>query len=939
MPEKSDKEAKESVVQKPEVKAESKPAKPESKPESKEKDEGTDIQFQLARIKALAIRLAQEPKLWQGLLIAAGFISFALFFPFYGILLPLIALILFIVGYHHPIAGTVLSFICILPAVSYQTPIFSWLFLLAIGLVFFFVFNNWYIIAALLFMISAPFVPEPMNLIFGPLTILIFAFTAMQLGSKKSLYVIPITFYLVLLLSAVWNVHNSAFLVVSDHSFVSNKAFIPVKYEPELLSIAREIPDAIANMFSPEVAKEVGTLVSLWGEATANLFFNDVGLIQIVIWSIVFYGVAYLPIIFYGKNSQFVSSLVLLALIPVHFVMSELARQDPNLMVIPGVIFTIAVFFVLDKYNIKVTREEEIVAETKKGLYGIPGLVDLSVSKSGPQSLDDVGDYDVTKAEIKESILLPFHHGELSVLYGIKPPKGILLFGPPGTGKTLLMSAMAKELRMNFYYVKVSDILGQYLGESEKNISKLFDVARKNAPVVLFFDEIDAIGKKRDYSGFSDADQTVARALSTLLAEMDGMKEKEQIIVVAATNVPNQLDPALLRPGRFDKIIYMPPPDAKGREAIFKTLTKKLPLDKDVDFSKLAKMTERFTGADIMNVTLEAARKAAPNALQKGKVVPITMDDFVSVIKQVKPSVTYEMLEDYNKFRNDFERRAMREEIKPVEERVITWDDVIGMEEVKKVLTEAIELPLLHEDEMKELNIQPIKGILLFGPPGTGKTFVVKAASHELNAKFISLTPSDLSRYGYENAVRLIRETFSRARENAPSIIFIDELESIAPSRDLYSSKITEDIVAEILQQMDGLKDLKNVILIGATNKPTMIDPALLRPGRLDKIIFVSPPQKDARVRLFKYYLKEVAGADKVDYEKLAEESEGFTPADIASVCQEVKMIILRKKVAGQEMQVNTEMVLDILLSRNPSVTVDLLKDYLKFVKEYGERR
>ena len=904
-----------------------------------ESKEGTDMQFQLAKIKALSIKLAQEPKLWQGLLIATGFISFALFFPFYGILLPLIALITFIVGYHHPIAGTVLSFLFILPAVSYQTPIFSWLFLLAIGLVFFFVFNNWYIIAALLFMISAPFAPEPFNIIFGPLTILVFAFTSMQLGSKKSLYVIPITFYLILLLSALWNVHNSAFLTLSDSSFVRNKAFIPTKYEPDTLMIVRAIPEAIGEMFSPEIAMSVGTLVSLWGEATLDLFFNDVGLIQIVLWSLVFYGVAYLPIIFYGKNSQFVSSLVLLALIPVHLVMSELAGQEPNLLIVPGVFLTIAVFYILDKYNIKVSREEEIVAESKKGLYGIPGLVDLSVSKSGPQSLDDVGNYEATKAEIRESILMPLRHGELSVLYGIKPPKGILLFGPPGTGKTLLMSALAKELRMNFYYVKVSDILGQYLGESEKNISKLFDAARKNAPVVLFFDEIDAIGKKRDYSGFSDADQTVARALSTLLAEMDGMKEKEQIIVVAATNIPNQLDPALLRPGRFDKIIYMPPPDAKGREEIFKTLTKKLPLADDVDFSKLAKMTERFTGADIMNVCLEAARKAAPNALQKGKVVPITMEDFVSVIKQVKPSVTYEMLDDYNKFRNDFERRAVREEIKPIEERVVTWEDVIGMEDVKKILTEAIELPLLHEDEMKKLNVKPIKGILLFGPPGTGKTFVVKAASHELNAKFISLTPSDLSRYGYENAVKLIRETFNRARENAPSIIFIDELESIAPSRDLYSSKITEDIVAEILQQMDGLKDLKNVILIGATNKPTMIDNALLRPGRFDKIIFVSPPQKEARVKLFKYHLKELTGAEKIDYEKLAEESEGFTPADIASVCQEVKMIVLRKKIAGEEIQVDTEMVLDILLTRNPSVTVDLLKDYLKFVKEYGERR
>ncbi|MEM3369745.1 MAG: AAA family ATPase [Candidatus Micrarchaeia archaeon] len=902
--------------------------------------DGTELKFQLARIKAIGTKIAQNPQFWQGLLISGGFISFALFFPFYGMLLPLIAIALFIIGYHHPIFGTVASFLCILPAVSYQVPVFSWLFLLAIGLVFFLVFNNWYIIAALLFMISAPFAPQPYNLILGPLTVLVFAVTSLYLGSKKTLYVLPVTFYLILLLSAFWNVQNSAFLTLSSHSFVTNRALIPSKYEPEMLVLAGEIPKAIGNMFSPDVMREVNTLISIWGQATMDLFFADTGLLQIIAWSIVFFLLAYLPIILYGKWSQFVPSLVLLALIPIHFISSELSGTEFNLMIIPSVALTIGVMWILDSYNIKLTKEEEIVAEQKKGLFGIPGLTDLSVSKSGPKSLDEVGNYDSTKAEIKESILMPLRHGELSVLYGIRPPKGILLFGPPGTGKTLLMSALAKELRMHFYYVKTSDILGQYLGESEKNISKLFDVARKNAPVVLFFDEIDSIGKKRDFSGYGESDQTVARALSMLLAEMDGMKEKEQVIVVAATNIPHQLDPALLRPGRFDKIIYMPPPDAKGREAIFKTVTKNLPLSDDVDFEKLAKMTERFTGADIANVCIEAARKAAPSAMEKGKVVPITMEDFVSVIKSVKPSTTFEMLDDYQKFRNDFERRTMREEIKPVEERVVTWADVIGMEDIKKALTEAIELPLLHEDELKKYNIQPIKGILLFGPPGTGKTYVVKAASHELNAKFISLTPSDLSRYGYENAVKLIRETFNRARENAPAVIFIDELESIAPSRDIYASKITEDIVSEILQQMDGLKNLKNVILVGATNKPSMIDNALLRPGRLDKIFFVGPPNEKDRAKHFQYHLKGVPGSETIDYEKLAEETEGFTPADIASICQEAKMQVVKSKISGQEeIPVTTEMVLEIISERTPSVTVPMLKEYIQFVKEYGERR
>ena len=925
----------------PEIKTEAEqPKKALEKETAVAEPKESDFQFQIARLKAIGIKLAQQPQLWRGLLIAGGFLSFALFFPFYGLLLPLLALIVFVVGYHHPIFGVILSFLCILPAISYQVPVFAWLFLVLVGMVFFLVFNNWYVIAALLFVVSAPFAPEPFNLLLGPLTILVLAVSSLALGSRKSLYVLPVTFYLILMLSVFWSAHNSAFLTISENTFASDSSLIPSKYEPSTLAIMGQIPDSISDLFSYEVIREVNAIISVWGEGTMNLFFSDAGLLQIILWSIVFYAVAYLPIVLYGKWSQFVPSLVLIALIPIHFISSELSGLDPDLMVIPAVALTVGVMWVLDNYNIKITKEEEIVAESKKGLYGIPGLSDLSVSKSGPQSLDEVGNYDSTKKEIKESIMMPLHHGELSVLYGIRPPKGILLFGPPGTGKTLLMSALAKELRMNFYYVKTADILGQYLGESEKNIAKLFDVARKNSPVVLFFDEIDSIGKKRDSSGYGESDQTVARALSTILTEMDGMKEKEQIIVVAATNVPNQLDPALLRPGRFDKIIYMPPPDAKGREAIFKTVMKKLPIAKDVDFAKLAKGTERFTGADIVNIVLEAARKAAPNAMKNGKVIPIAMADFTSVIKSIKPSTTFEMLEEYDRFRRDFERRAVREDIKPIEEKVVTWDDVVDMEDVKKVLTEAIEMPLLHEEEMKKYNVQPIKGILLFGPPGTGKTLVVKAASHELNARFISLTPSDISRYGYENAVRLVKDTFNRAKENAPAVIFIDELESITPSRDLYASKVTEDIVSEILQQLDGLKTLKNVILVGATNKPSMIDTALLRPGRLDKIIFVGPPAGKGRADLFRYHLKGIQGMESVDYDSLVEETEGFTPADIASICQEAKMRLLKAKISGEgEMPVTTEMLVKIASGRMKSVTVQMLKEYLQFVREYGERR
>ncbi len=904
-------------------------------------EKGTSNQFRFAQLRAFVLTLLQMSQLWNAVLISLGFLSFVLFFEFYSLLLPLLLIIVFVVSYHNPIFGTILSFVLILPAVSYQTPALAWLFLVAIGFMLFKVFENWYLIAAVMALVSAPFAPSepiPFNLLLGPAVIPILTFSALHLGSKKTLFLIPVAVFLILLLSVIWQSHNASFLTVGTHIFSSSSLLKPQNAAPDIVDLLGGIGEAVANLFSFEVFADVNLSISIVSEGILNLFFADVGLIQIILWSLVFYGIAYLPLFFHGKYSQFVPSLVLILLIPIHFISAEFSGVDPNFEVVVPVFVTISVMFLLDRFGVKITREEEIVAETKRGMFGIPGLVDLSVSQTGPASMSEIGNYDSTKKEIQESILMPLRHRELTLVYGVRPPKGILLFGPPGTGKTLIMSAMAKELRMPFYYVKCSDILDSEFGKSEKNIAELFKIARKNSPCILFFDEIDSIGKKREF--YAGGDDVVARILSSLLTEIDGMKEKEQVIVVAATNTPNLLDHALLRPGRLDKIIYQPPPDEKGREAIFNIYLKKLPLDKSVDIKKLAKMTERFTGADIANVVIEAARVAAPAAVEKGKIIPLKMEDFTSVLKTLKSSVTYEMLEDYEKFRIDFERRAVKEEIKPTEERVITWNDVIGLDDVRKILTEAIELPLLHEEKLKEYKVRPAKGLLLFGPPGTGKTLIVKAASHELKATFISISPSDMSRHGYEGGVRLIKDTFNRARENAPSVVFIDELESIAPSREAYASKITEEIVSELLQQMDGLKDLKNVMLVGATNKPSLIDKALLRPGRLDKIIFVGPPNKEGRAKLFKHNLDGIKGIDKIEYDKIADETEGFTGADISSICQEVKLKLVRAKIAGEpEPEVTTQTILDVAENRTRSVTVQMLKEYLSFVKEYGERR
>ncbi|MFH1222088.1 MAG: AAA family ATPase [Candidatus Micrarchaeota archaeon] len=473
---------------------------------------------------------------------------------------------------------------------------------------------------------------------------------------------------------------------------------------------------------------------------------------------------------------------------------------------------------------------------------------------------------------------------------------------------------------------------GIFAHNSEKNIAEAFDNARKHAPTILFFDEIDSIGKKRDASG---TDEVTPRVLSTLLQEMDGaVKSKSHVIVIGTTNVPNQLDPALLRPGRFDKIIYMHLPDAPARKDIFMKITKNLPLADDVDFSMLAKKTDRFSGADIKNVVNESKRIAAKSAEKKGSVVPITMADFLAVLRLVKPSTGFEQLEVYEKFRMDFERSVIGVAKPEEEKKELTWSQVAGMEDVKKALLETIQLPLLHEEMMKKFSVKPSKGILLFGPPGTGKTLLVRAAANELNVSFQTLSGADLSKEGPFKATGIIKEAFNRAKENTPAILFVDEIETFAPARGMSSS----EVVGQFLTEMDGTRELKGVVVIGATNMPELVDKALLRPGRFDKIFYIPPPDAATRKEIFKIHLVEFAKG--VDLQQLADATEGFSGADIASICQEAKMAALREKLAGKENpKIKTGQVQDIIAVRKPSITPPMLRTYENFLEKYGERR
>lgn len=546
---------------------------------------------------------------------------------------------------------------------------------------------------------------------------------------------------------------------------------------------------------------------------------------------------------------------------------------------------------------------------------------------------NQIGGYEQLKQEISDSVLVPLQKSDVTRAYGVEPPRGLLLFGPPGCGKTLMMKALAQTLKANFYYVKTSDIVSKWYGESEKRVTEVFSLARSTAPSVLFFDEIDSIAKKRDLYG---SDDTTPRLLSLMLAEMDGLeKEDAPLLIVGATNKPDMLDQAILRPGRFDRVIYVSPPDRKARESIFRVHLEGKPLAEDLDFAKLAAMSERFSGADIRNVIQITAVELAKKAMKGGTLPPVTMKELADVMATYKPSIALQTLEDYERLRLDFERRVSRteEELKPS----VTFADIGGLDKVKQLLMETIELPFKHPELMAKYGLESPKGILLFGPPGCGKTLLARAAAGSLNIAFLTVSGAELAQKSEKDAAVAVREIFYRARENTPSMIFIDEIESLASSRGATSSSETKS-VSQLLIEMDGMKDLRDVVVLAATNKPQWIDAALLRPGRFDKVIYIPPPDTDARRAIFRVCVGKSPSL-ALDYDKLAESTSGFSGADISAIVKESKMTAVRDSLRGMRHdEITMQDLSDVIKRARPSITKESLQECQKFLETYGER-
>ncbi len=548
--------------------------------------------------------------------------------------------------------------------------------------------------------------------------------------------------------------------------------------------------------------------------------------------------------------------------------------------VIPIPMFGITLNFLVVQVNphgvVKVTKETDFVVKKEP--------VSESLVKIGDVHYEDIGGLKGEVAKIREMVELPIRYPELFERLGIEPPKGVLLYGAPGTGKTLLAKAVANESDANFITISGPELVSKFVGESEEKLRQIFKEANEKAPSIIFMDEIDAIAPKREEA----TNEVERRMVSQLLTLMDGMSHRGQVIVLGATNRPDAIDPALRRPGRFDREIEIAIPDRKAREEILQIHTRNMPIDKDVVISELAAITHGYTGADITALVREAAmatlRGLLPRLLDVKSIpneilldLKVTKSDFFEALKAVRPS-------------------ALREVF--VERPNVHWDDIGGIEKVKEEIREAVELPLKHPEMFEKVGIRPVKGVLLVGTPGTGKTLLAKAVATEREANFISIKgPEILSKFVGESE-KTVREVFRKAMQAAPCIIFIDEIDSIAKARggENGDSGVGERVVDTLLTEMDGLQELKNVMVLAATNRPEDMDPAMLRPGRFDKIIQIPMPDSETRLKIFQVHTKKMPLDKTVSLEDLANDTENYTGAEIENICREAGMNAIRNK-------------------------------------------
>jgi transitional endoplasmic reticulum ATPase len=569
-----------------------------------------------------------------------------------------------------------------------------------------------------------------------------------------------------------------------------------------------------------------------------------------------------------------------------------------------------------------------VVSSTKpNGIVQITADTQIKISKEAIQediisrvAYEDIGGLKDELKRVREIIELPLKHPELFDRLGIEPPKGVLLHGPPGTGKTLIAKAVATESGASFFSIQGPEIMNKYYGQTEENLRKKFQEAEESLPAIIFIDEIDSIAPKRD----DVKGEVERRVVAQLLTLMDGLEEKGRLIVIAATNRVDHIDAALRRPGRFDREIEIGVPDGASRIEILQVHTRNMPLHKNVNLELLSDMTHGFVGADLAALSREGAMKALRRYLPdidldkpiEAKVlqkIEVRMEDFKEALKEIEPSTMREVLMEIPR---------------------VKWEEIGGLNEVKQKLIETVEWPLTDPAAFKNIGIQPPRGVLLFGPPGTGKTLLAKAVATETKANFISIKgPEVLSKWVGESE-KAVREIFKKARQVAPCIIFLDEIDALAPRRSsMADNHFSERLVNQLLTSMDGIEDTEGVIVLAATNRPDILDHALLRSGRFDRMILVGAPDRKERLAIFKVHTRSMPLDKDVNLEDLASRTEGYTGADIEGICREAGITALRKDLKANKVKLlHFEQAIQ---EARPSVDKDTIEAYKRIMESW----
>ncbi|HST74100.1 MAG TPA: CDC48 family AAA ATPase [Acetobacteraceae bacterium] len=564
-----------------------------------------------------------------------------------------------------------------------------------------------------------------------------------------------------------------------------------------------------------------------------------------------------------------------------------------------------------------------VVGTTPKGIVRIDQTTEIELlpqyaepkeTRRADVTYDDIGGLGDALDQVREMVELPLRHPELFQRLGIDPPKGVILHGPPGTGKTLLARAVATESEASFFSIAGPEIMGSHYGESEQRLRDIFQQAGQRAPSIIFIDEIDSIAPKRD----EVRGEVERRIVAQLLTLMDGLEPRQNVVVIAATNRIDAIDEALRRPGRFDREIVIGVPDQDGRRQVLGIHTRGMPLGEDVDLDALARTTYGFVGADISALAREAAMDAVRRILPKINLregIPpdvlaglrVCRADFENALKRIQPSALREIM---------------------IQVPNVTWEDVGGLEATREQLRDGIELPLKHPEAFRRLGIRPAKGFLLFGPPGTGKTLMAKAVARESNANFIATKSSDLLSKWYGESEQQVSRLFARARQVAPTVIFIDEIDSLVPARggSMGEPAVTERVVNTILAEMDGLEELQSVVVIGATNRPNLLDQALLRPGRFDELVYVPVPDQAGRLHILRIQTRDMPLGADVDLEEVSRRTQGYTGADLGDVIRRAGLLALRQDLGSAT--VGRTHFEQALKETRASVTVEMEREY-----------